>query len=200
MATRAEWAERVERWERSGLSAEKFARREGYKPKQLYWWRWKLRADRPSQLSPPSSTEQPRFLPVHVVADVSPVMTEPIEIALPNVTVQRHATSALGQSTPRARSTPTCSTPSLKLFSSLKQGRTTLATLCRTLSCGISNATIDSDLSAATRTFPSEAGPKVPDLEWRSQSRMLLCPRETAIQPFLFPPRVLASRSQQHDH
>jgi hypothetical protein len=36
MATKAEWAERVERWERSGLSAEKFARREGYKPKQLY--------------------------------------------------------------------------------------------------------------------------------------------------------------------
>jgi hypothetical protein len=31
MATKAEWAERVERWERSGLSAEKFARREGYK-------------------------------------------------------------------------------------------------------------------------------------------------------------------------
>jgi hypothetical protein len=28
MATRVEWAERVGRWERSGLSAEKFARRE----------------------------------------------------------------------------------------------------------------------------------------------------------------------------
>ncbi|AUX45911.1 uncharacterized protein SOCE26_074120 [Sorangium cellulosum] len=36
MATRAEWAERVERWEQSGLSAEKFARREGYKPKRLW--------------------------------------------------------------------------------------------------------------------------------------------------------------------
>ncbi|WP_438009474.1 IS66 family insertion sequence element accessory protein TnpA [Sorangium sp. So ce321] len=84
MATRVEWAERVERWERSGLSAESFARREGYKHKQLYWWRWKLRADGASQLSPPSSTEPPRFLPVHVVADVSPVVTEPIEIALPN--------------------------------------------------------------------------------------------------------------------
>jgi hypothetical protein len=46
MATKAEWAKRVERWESSGLSAEKFARREGYKPKQLYWWRWKLRAER----------------------------------------------------------------------------------------------------------------------------------------------------------
>ncbi|WP_437523415.1 hypothetical protein WME79_34040 [Sorangium sp. So ce726] len=36
MATKAEWAERVERWECSGLSAEKFARREGYKPKRLW--------------------------------------------------------------------------------------------------------------------------------------------------------------------
>ncbi|WP_437535062.1 hypothetical protein WME79_12555 [Sorangium sp. So ce726] len=36
MATRAEWAERVERWGRSGLSAEKFSRREGYKPKRLW--------------------------------------------------------------------------------------------------------------------------------------------------------------------
>ncbi|WP_438005465.1 IS66 family insertion sequence element accessory protein TnpA [Sorangium sp. So ce321] len=50
MATRVEWAERVERWERSGLSAEKFARREGYKPEQLYWWRWKLRAGRARSL------------------------------------------------------------------------------------------------------------------------------------------------------
>ncbi|WP_437777131.1 IS66 family insertion sequence element accessory protein TnpA [Sorangium sp. So ce1097] len=89
MATRAEWAERVERWERSGLSAERFGRREGYKPKQLYWWRWKLRAHGASQPSPSTSTGVPRFLPVHVVADVSPVVTEPIEIALPNGRVVR---------------------------------------------------------------------------------------------------------------
>ncbi|MGK3961082.1 IS66 family insertion sequence element accessory protein TnpB [Sorangium sp. So ce118] len=87
MATRAEWPERVERWERSGLSAEKFARREGYKPKQLYWWRWKLRAEGPAQPSP--SPEPPRFLPVHVVADASLVAPEPIEIALPNGRVVR---------------------------------------------------------------------------------------------------------------
>ena len=89
MATRAEWAERVERWERSGLSAEQFGRREGYKAKQLYWWRWKLRADGASQPSPLASTRVPRFLPVHVVAEVSPVVTEPIEIALPNGRVVR---------------------------------------------------------------------------------------------------------------
>ncbi|MDC0678998.1 IS66 family insertion sequence element accessory protein TnpA [Sorangium atrum] len=89
MATRVEWADRVERWERSGLSAEKFARREGYKPKQLYWWRWKLRADRPSHPSPSSLTEAPRFLPVHVVTDASVAAPEPIEIALPNGRVVR---------------------------------------------------------------------------------------------------------------
>ncbi|WP_437711720.1 IS66 family insertion sequence element accessory protein TnpB [Sorangium sp. So ce448] len=71
------------------LSAEKFARREGCTPKQLYWWHWKLRADGPSQPSPSSSTEPPRFLPVHVVADASPVVTEPIEIAPPNGRVVR---------------------------------------------------------------------------------------------------------------
>ncbi|WP_437806836.1 IS66 family insertion sequence element accessory protein TnpA [Sorangium sp. So ce1078] len=89
MATRVEWAERVERWERSGLSAEKFARREGYKPTQLYWWRWKLRADGPAQRLPPPSTEAPRFLPVHVVTEASLVAPEPIEIALPNGRVVR---------------------------------------------------------------------------------------------------------------
>ncbi|WP_437550882.1 transposase [Sorangium sp. So ce367] len=89
MATRVEWAERVERWERSRLSAEKFARREGYKPEQQSSWRWKLRADGPSQPSPSSLAEPPRFLPVHVVADASPVVTEPIEIALPNGRVVR---------------------------------------------------------------------------------------------------------------
>ncbi|WP_437644345.1 IS66 family insertion sequence element accessory protein TnpA [Sorangium sp. So ce362] len=65
-------AERVGRWERSGLSAEKFARREGYKPKQQSFWRWKLRADGPWQPAPSSLTETPRFLPVHVVTVYRP--------------------------------------------------------------------------------------------------------------------------------
>ncbi|WP_437761094.1 hypothetical protein [Sorangium sp. So ce1389] len=46
--------------------------------------RWKLRVDGPSQPSPPPLTEPPRFLPVQVVAGISPVVAEPIEIALPN--------------------------------------------------------------------------------------------------------------------
>jgi hypothetical protein len=44
MATRSEWAGRVERWQRSGLSADEFAEDEGVPSKRLVWWRWKLRA------------------------------------------------------------------------------------------------------------------------------------------------------------
>jgi transposase len=63
MATRADWAKRVERWEKSGLSAEAFGARERLKAKQLYWWRWKLRSSPPE--SAPSAPPL-RFLPVHV--------------------------------------------------------------------------------------------------------------------------------------
>ncbi|AUX35788.1 uncharacterized protein SOCE836_079870 [Sorangium cellulosum] len=46
MATTAEWAERVARWVRSGLRAEKFARRGRSRPKQPHWWRWERRAEK----------------------------------------------------------------------------------------------------------------------------------------------------------
>lgn len=43
--TRATWARRVRRWTRSGLTAARFARREGVNPGTLSFWRWKLRQD-----------------------------------------------------------------------------------------------------------------------------------------------------------
>ena len=43
--TRATWARRVGRWTQSGLTAERFARREGVNPGTLSFWRWKLRQD-----------------------------------------------------------------------------------------------------------------------------------------------------------
>ena len=85
MATRDEWAELVDRWQRSGLSAEAFAARERIKAKRLTWWRWKLHA---SATSPP---EPAQFLPVHVV-ESSPSTapaTAAVEIALPNGRVVR---------------------------------------------------------------------------------------------------------------
>lgn len=85
MATRAEWARHVERWEASGLDAASFAAREGLTAKRLVWWRWKLRSTRAASLP------EPRFVPVRIVdSSARPTLTEAaIEIALPNVRVVR---------------------------------------------------------------------------------------------------------------
>lgn len=42
------WGRRVERWQRSGLSARRFAEREGVRAATLTWWRWRLSQGRPS--------------------------------------------------------------------------------------------------------------------------------------------------------
>lgn len=42
-ATRSVWAARVARWEQSGLTAARFAAREGINPRTLSFWKWKLR-------------------------------------------------------------------------------------------------------------------------------------------------------------
>ena len=84
MATRAEWMEQVRRCERSGLDLAEFARREGIKPKQLYWWRWRLRSS--GELA---ASAKPEFLPVRVVTSTPQPAATPIEIALPNGRVVR---------------------------------------------------------------------------------------------------------------
>lgn len=86
MATRMEWAERVGRWEASGLSAALFAARTGISAKSLVWWRWKLRSLPQVALAPALD-----FLPVRVVDTRAhpPSTVEPIEIALPNGRVVR---------------------------------------------------------------------------------------------------------------
>lgn len=82
MATRDEWAERVDRWQRSGLSAKDFAASERIESRRLLWWRWKLRSS-----SPPAQ----RFLPVRVVDSAARPAGSgaPLEIALPNGRVVR---------------------------------------------------------------------------------------------------------------
>lgn len=103
MATRSVWEKRVERWKHSGLSAAEFADRHGYRAQQLYWWSWRLgmsgASTRASAGDEPASapSEEPRFLPVHVVETSPPPMAAPavplapawIEIALPNGGVVR---------------------------------------------------------------------------------------------------------------
>jgi transposase len=90
MATRSDWAERVGRWQRSGLGAGEFAEREGVNPRRLVWWRWKLRAAPPS---PPPPTPEVRFLPVHVVSSASGPSGAGValEVVLPNGRVVRVA-------------------------------------------------------------------------------------------------------------
>ncbi len=85
MASRAEWAERVARWEASGLSAAAFAARERLAARSLVWWRWKLRA------SPSPAASPLDFLPVRVVSTAAarPSTAEPIEIVLPNGRIVR---------------------------------------------------------------------------------------------------------------
>ena len=43
MASRTDWAKRVEEWKKSGLTAREFGDRTGTTPKKLYWWSWSLR-------------------------------------------------------------------------------------------------------------------------------------------------------------
>jgi transposase len=79
--TAAEWAKRVERWQRSGLGAKEFAERERLDAGQLSWWKWRLKT---RAAAPPSA-----LLPVRVVARRDPApaaepAVSPIEIALPS--------------------------------------------------------------------------------------------------------------------
>jgi hypothetical protein len=49
---RAQWAEVIQRWSRSGLSRGEFAERSGEDPAALSWWRWRLGAEEPPVRSP----------------------------------------------------------------------------------------------------------------------------------------------------
>lgn len=49
-ATRAIWAERVARWERSGLTAAAFATRAGVNAHTLAYWKWRLKTAAPAGL------------------------------------------------------------------------------------------------------------------------------------------------------
>jgi len=89
MATRAEWKKRVERWNKSGKTAEEYAAGEGIRAKQLLWWRWKLGAESAA----PKDAAAPSFLPVRIVEPkAAPVLRSALmEIVLPNGLVVRVA-------------------------------------------------------------------------------------------------------------
>lgn len=79
--SRDEWALRVQRWKRSGLSAEAFARREEVSPGGLTWWRWKIGHDE----TPAPADDAAAF--VRVEAPL--VSSDLIEVALDNGRIVR---------------------------------------------------------------------------------------------------------------
>jgi len=90
MATQAEWKKRVERWNKSGKTADEFAAGEGLKAKQLVWWRWKLGAE---CAAAPKDTAAPSFVPVRVVEPRAALVLRSalMEIVLPNGLIVRVA-------------------------------------------------------------------------------------------------------------
>ena len=87
MANRAEWTQRIQRGQASGLTAREFAEREGLRERSLTWWKWKLgSAVSDSVVAAPAT-----FLPVRVV-ESSPARGpagEAFEVALSNGRVVR---------------------------------------------------------------------------------------------------------------
>ena len=69
---RDEWAKRVEKWKRSGLSAMAFAEREGFNGYTLRWWACQLRRE------PMIENLRPKF--VEVVVPASPLIAEPASL------------------------------------------------------------------------------------------------------------------------
>jgi transposase len=57
-ADRNEWAQRVQRWQDSGLTAREFATEVGLKAASLTYWKWKLRKDHEARDG--ASVERPR--------------------------------------------------------------------------------------------------------------------------------------------
>jgi len=83
-----EWATRVERWKRSGLSAEEFSAREGLRAARLSWWRWYLARKEPRRdVAAPSKLQ---FVPARVIERGETRPASPsVEVVLANGRVVR---------------------------------------------------------------------------------------------------------------
>ena len=101
MASRHDWAKRVERWSKSGLTASDFGAREGFDGSQLSWWKCQL-----GKSGSPAKTKKrrararrgaaaPAFLPARLV-EMAPVRVgEPhVEIVMDDELVIRLGASA----------------------------------------------------------------------------------------------------------
>jgi transposase len=83
--TRAVWADRIGRWQRSGLTAARFGAREGVNPRTLSFWKWKLRQaiarDEPRQ---PRGDGAVGFVEVVRAATTAAESTPGFEVVLPS--------------------------------------------------------------------------------------------------------------------
>src|SRR5438046_2889197 len=84
--TRAVWASRVGRWQRSGLTAAGFAAREGVNPGTLTFWKWKLGHDRRASDEPrdPGGDGTVGFVEVLRAAPTRAASAPAVELVLPD--------------------------------------------------------------------------------------------------------------------
>lgn len=75
-ASAAEWAKRVKRWRRSGLSAKEYAEKAGLKASTLTYWSWRLNSKK-------APVEEQTDGGALVEIEITPVVVSaPIEIVL----------------------------------------------------------------------------------------------------------------------
>jgi transposase len=101
MASRQDWAKRVERWGKSGLTARDFGAREGFDGTQLSWWKWQLGKSGGGAKTKKRRAKQDRgaaaseFLPARLVETSAASVGEPlVEIVLGDECVIRVGASA----------------------------------------------------------------------------------------------------------
>ncbi len=79
---RATWTQRIESWQRSGLSAAEFAARHGLRERTLTWWRWRLGRSAKSSALTVRKVPTTTVGPLTFVEMTSTSSREPFEIVL----------------------------------------------------------------------------------------------------------------------
>jgi hypothetical protein len=89
--SRDTWAERVERWKDSGLTAKEYAAGLGISAGSLSWWKWRLSSEaaspkpgRPGRRSAKSGTRVGTSPVTFVEVTTHAAAAEPLEIMLPS--------------------------------------------------------------------------------------------------------------------
>lgn len=88
---RATWVERVERWKKSGKTADEFAAEIGVNARSLKWWKWMLGSERSSASAKPRAKQRAAtplakssaITPITFVEMTSAIATDAIEVVLP---------------------------------------------------------------------------------------------------------------------